>query len=369
MAARIAAVAQTTQTRAEARSGTATIAPPCRLGAAIADRLLDHEPRVADVAQPVLRIALEAAAQKPADRWPASPPAASRGRSPRAAPRRASRSPLSPANKRSAGQHLVQHDPERPDVRPLVDRHAAAPAPAPCTPPCRGSLPAASRRASASATAASVERASRARRRDRAGSIAFASPKSRTLTLPSIGRLDVLRLQIAVDDPLLVRLFERLRRSGRASSRGSQSMESSPPPSRSASVGPSTSSITSARVPPARFEPVDRGDVRVIELREELRFALEPGQPLLVRGERRRQHFDRDLALELRVGRAIDLAHPALAELGGDLVRAEATAGADHDRARWRPVRTTSPVSATTRRCPESPRRSARRCRTSRPTR
>ena len=66
----------------------------------------------------------------------------------------------------------------------------------------------------------------------------------------------------------------------------------------------------------------------MVELREQLRFALEARQALLVRGERRRQDLDRDVAPELGVGRPVDLAHAALAQLGGDLVGAEA--GADH---------------------------------------
>ena len=78
----------------------------------------------------------------------------------------------------------------------------------------------------------------------------------------------------------------------------------------------------------ARLEAVDRGDVGVIELGEELRFALEARQALLVLGEGGRQDLDRHLALQARVGGAIDLAHAALAELGGDLVGAEALA--DH---------------------------------------
>ena len=43
-----------------------------------------------------------------------------------------------------------------------------------------------------------------------AGSSAFARPKSSTFTVPSASHLDVRGLQIAVDDPLLVRRFERV---------------------------------------------------------------------------------------------------------------------------------------------------------------
>ena len=43
-----------------------------------------------------------------------------------------------------------------------------------------------------------------------AGSSAFASPKSSTLTTPSARSLDIGRLQIAMDDPSLVRGLESL---------------------------------------------------------------------------------------------------------------------------------------------------------------
>ena len=42
------------------------------------------------------------------------------------------------------------------------------------------------------------------------GSIAFASPKSSTFTVPSVAHFDVGRFQIAVDDALLVRRFQSL---------------------------------------------------------------------------------------------------------------------------------------------------------------
>ena len=50
------------------------------------------------------------------------------------------------------------------------------------------------------------------------------------------------------------------------------------------------------------LEPVNGGNVGVIERREDFRFALEPGQPVGVGRERGRQKLDGDLALQLRVG-------------------------------------------------------------------
>ena len=60
---------------------------------------------------------------------------------------------------------------------------------------------------------------------------------------------------------------------------------------RSASVGPSTSSITSACTPPESLEAVDDGDVGMIERSERPRLALETREPVRVMREARRQHF------------------------------------------------------------------------------
>ena len=79
----------------------------------------------------------------------------------------------------------------------------------------------------------------------------------------------------------------------------------------------------------------DRQDVRMRERRDRLGLALEARQRVGVGGEMRRQDLDRHLAVELGVAGAEDLAHPALAELGDDLVGAEP--GSDHRVARsWR---------------------------------
>src|SRR5688500_16366024 len=72
------------------------------------------------------------------------------------------------------------------------------------------------------------------------------------------------------------------------------------------------------------FEPVDGADVRMIEGREHARFAVEPRHPLAVRREYGWQYLDRDITAKLRVVRAIDLAHPALADERRDPVRANA---------------------------------------------
>jgi hypothetical protein len=71
------------------------------------------------------------------------------------------------------------------------------------------------------------------------------------------------------------------------------------------------------------LDRVQGDDVRVVERRYGARLALEALEPLRVRGEALRQHLERDVAAEPGVARAVDLAHPARAQRGDDLVAAE----------------------------------------------
>ena len=64
----------------------------------------------------------------------------------------------------------------------------------------------------------------------------------------------------------------------------------------------------------------------MVERGQQLGFALEARQALRVLGERRRQRFDRHLAAEARVVRAVHLAHAARSERCDDLVGADAGA-------------------------------------------
>ena len=63
----------------------------------------------------------------------------------------------------------------------------------------------------------------------------------------------------------------------------------------------------------------------MVERGEDFRFALEPGDPIGIRCQRRRQDLQGDLALQLRVRRAVYLDHAAHADLGDDFIRAEAS--------------------------------------------
>ena len=107
--------------------------------------------------------------------------------------------------------------------------------------------------------------------------------------------LDVRGLQIAVDDPLLVRGFERVRD---LPGDGQGFVE------RHGAARDTLRQIVTvdefhheSRHAPAFLETVDRGDVRMIEGGEDFRFALKPRQPVGVSRQRRRQDFDGDLTL------------------------------------------------------------------------
>src|SRR5207249_1947331 len=76
----------------------------------------------------------------------------------------------------------------------------------------------------------------------------------------------------------------------------------------------------------ALFHAVDGRDVRMIELCQDLRFALEARHALGILSEGRREHLDRHVAIQARVPRAIDLAHAARAERREDLVGSDSEA-------------------------------------------
>jgi hypothetical protein len=82
------------------------------------------------------------------------------------------------------------------------------------------------------------------------------------------------------------------------------------------------------------FHRVDGDDVRMVERGNALRFALESGAAVRVRGGGLRQNLDRDRAIQPGITGAIDLAHCARAERRHDFVRTEPTAGGQGHLAR-----------------------------------
>ena len=113
--------------------------------------------------------------------------------------------------------------------------------------------------------------------------------------------LDVRGLEVAVNDPLLVRGFEGL---------GDLPRHRQGLVERHRAAGDALRQIVTVDEldhqggdAAALFETVDAGDVRMIQRREHFRLALKTRESIGIRSERRRQDLDRDLAFEPRVGR------------------------------------------------------------------
>jgi hypothetical protein len=83
------------------------------------------------------------------------------------------------------------------------------------------------------------------------------------------------------------------------------------------------------------LEAVDRRDVGMVEGGEHLRFSAEPCDAITIKREGLRQDLQRDIAIELGVARAIDLAHAPFAEQGHDFVRADASAWGERHGNGW----------------------------------
>ena len=75
------------------------------------------------------------------------------------------------------------------------------------------------------------------------------------------------------------------------------------------------------------FEAVNVRDVRMVQRGEDLRFTTEAHQAIGIIRDRGQEDFNRDVAIQLRVARLVDLAHPACTEGGEDFVGPEAGAG------------------------------------------
>ena len=163
---------------------------------------------------------------------------------------------------------------------------------------------------------------------------------------------DVAGLEVAMDDALFVRRVQRVGDLTRDVERVSEIQRPRPATVRREAVGLRTLSEGCARPAPtarsrddvgqrlprhqlhderldavAFLQPVDLRDVRMIERRQQARFARKPSAAVGVGRQVRRQHFDGDVAPELRVARAIDLAHAAGTDPRLDQVDAEPASG------------------------------------------
>ena len=82
---------------------------------------------------------------------------------------------------------------------------------------------------------------------------------------------------------------------------------------------------------------VDAADVRMVQGRKSLGFALKPREAFRIVGDRRQQHLDRDLATQLRIAGTIHSTHaPETQEVAHDKcteARAGSEGGGRHGRA------------------------------------
>ena len=115
-----------------------------------------------------------------------------------------------------------------------------------------------------------------------------------------------------MDDPLLVRRFERLGDLRRHRQRVGQRDRAARDPLRQVLA---LDEFHDQRLDAVGFfGAVDGRDVWMIQRRQQSSLAFEARAPLGIGAEYLRQHFDRDVAAELRVVGAIDLPHPAGAQ-------------------------------------------------------
>ena len=132
------------------------------------------------------------------------------------------------------------------------------------------------------------------------------------------GQLHVGRFQIAMDDAFLVRVFQSF--GDLLGNRQHFVQRHRPPADPLSQRRPLDQFHDQSANAVALFQSVNGGDVRMVQRREHLRLALEARHALGVVGERLGQDFDRDVAAELGVVRAVDLAHATRADGSEDFV-------------------------------------------------
>ena len=217
-----------------------------------------------------------------------------------------------------AGQHLVEDDAEGEDVGPRVD--LAAP---------RLFRRHVRNRAEDLALARQVRAAFRGCVREigiGVRGLELGEPEVQDLDAPFARHHHVARLQVPVHDAALVRGRQRVgeRHGDLEESRKGETAR------RDERVeGFALHQLHGEKAAGAvLLDRVDGHDVGVIERGERAGLAFETGQALRVLRHRRREHLDRHVAAELRVGGPVHLAHPARADGGGDPVVTEAAS--DH---------------------------------------
>ena len=203
-----------------------------------------------------------------------------------------------------SGERLVETAPERPDVAAFVDHLSPR------------LLGAHVRRRSHDGAERRSFCQSRGLGRFRGdvfvGRQSLCQPEIQNLGLPLRRQLDVGRLQVSVDDALLVGRFERL---GELQEQRKRFVERKRPSGQALRQRLALDELHDEDLLTFELlEPVERGDTGVVERGEKLGLTLEPRQALSILSESLKQHFDGYVAPKLFVPSPIDLPHPALSE-------------------------------------------------------
>ena len=179
----------------------------------------------------------------------------------------------------------------------------------------------------------------------------FREPEIEHLDGAVVAYFDVRRFEIAMDDALVVRDFERF---GNLASDRQRFVDRNRAGREAIGQRGAADELHDERHSGARiFHAVDRRDVRMVQRREQLRFAMKARQALRVAGDFRQQHFDRDVAVELRVARAVHLAHAACPEQRLNLIPAEPRSNAQRHGIVEGPAPSSDTISYAPRRLPD----------------
>ena len=142
---------------------------------------------------------------------------------------------------------------------------------------------------------------------------------------------DVLGLEIAVDDPALVRLRDRFRDLRQRLEQLRQTRAVVDARAQRRAVDELHRDVRNSLVVNLRLiDRVDVDDVRMIERRSRARLLAKALQAVGIDGEAPRQDLDRDAAVQPLVDGGVHRAHPARADLLGNRVVSQPRAGGNH---------------------------------------
>jgi hypothetical protein len=141
---------------------------------------------------------------------------------------------------------------------------------------------------------------------------------------PVVAKLDVRGFEVPMDDAALVGRLQRIDELARDVER---LLERQPSGGKAVGEGRAGDQLEGQGPDAVHiFESVDGRDVRMVQRREDLRFATEARHPVGIGEKDVGQEFQRDVPAEGRVARLVHLSHPAGSEQARDLVPADALA-------------------------------------------